>query len=378
MQPPVIPAVAALIRATPGTISLGQGVVSYAPPREAADELARFWADPENHKYRPVDGIPALREAIAGKLRNENEIDVDDGRALVVTAGGNMAFVAALLAIADPGDEVVLLAPYYFNQHMAVVMAGCRPVVVPTDAAHQPRLAAIEAAIGPRTRAVVTVSPNNPTGAVYPPETLRAVNELCRARRVYHVHDEAYEYFTWDGARASSPGALRGAAAHTTSLYSISKAYGFASWRIGYMFVPAALLEAVKKVEDTIVICPPVISQVAAVGALRAGRRFCEERLRAMAEVRDLVRRELAALGELATVGPADGAFYLLVRLASRAEPMAIVERLIREHGVAVIPGTAFGVEDGCTLRVSYGALERATAAEGIGRFVRGVRALCG
>ena len=172
-----------------------------------------------------------------------------------------MAFVNAVLAVADPGDEIILLAPYYFNHEMAVAMAGCRPVVVPTDARYQLRLDAIAPAITPRTRAVVTISPNNPTGAVYPEADLRAVNELCAARGVYHIHDEAYEYFTYDGAAAFLAGSIAGAAPHTISLYSLSKAYGFASWRIGYMVIPDALFEAVNKIQDTKLICPPLVSQ---------------------------------------------------------------------------------------------------------------------
>src|SRR5262249_9123741 len=147
---------------------------------------------------------------------------------LVITAGGNMAFMNALLAIADPGDEIILQAPYYFNHEMAVTMANCRPVLVATDANYQLQPDAIAAALTSRTRAVVTISPNNPTGAVYPEAALRAVNELCRRHGVFHIHDEAYEYFVYGGARHFSPGSIPGAGAHTISLYSMSKAYGFA------------------------------------------------------------------------------------------------------------------------------------------------------
>jgi aspartate/methionine/tyrosine aminotransferase len=378
VQTPIIPVVAELIRAHPGTISLGQGVVSYGPPPQAMEEVARFWADPDNHKYKAVEGVAPLCDALARKLEAENGIRLGRDRALVVSAGGNMAFLNAVLAIADPGDEIVLLAPYYFNQHMAIAMAGCVPVVVDTDADYQPRLDAIRAAIGPRTRAVVTVSPNNPTGAVYAGETLRAINELCRAAGIYHVHDEAYEYFTYGEARAISPGAFPGSEAHTISLYSLSKAYGFASWRIGYMVIPAHLMLSVQKIQDTNLICPPVVSQHAACGALRAGRAWCGERLRAIAEVRAIVAERLAEVGDLAVVPPADGAFYFLIKLATEMAPMALVERLVREFGVAAIPGTAFGVERGCSLRISYGALEKATAAEGVGRLLRGLRALLG
>ena len=257
VQTPVIPVVGRLIRDNPGTISLGQGVVGYPPPLEALEAVARFAADPDNHRYGPVEGIPPLLEAIAAKLAADNAIASSDESRIVVTAGGNMAFANAVLAITDPGDEVILLEPYYFNHHMAVTIAGCRPVVVPTDAAYQPVVPRIEAAITSRTRAVVTVSPNNPSGAVYPEATLRAVNALCRERGLYHVHDEAYEYFVYDGARSFSPASAPGTAGHTISLFSLSKSYGFASWRIGYMVIPAHLFDAVCKIQDTILICPP-------------------------------------------------------------------------------------------------------------------------
>ncbi len=378
VQTPVIPVVGRLIRDNPGTISLGQGVVGYPPPPEALDAVARFAADPKNHTYGPVEGIPALLEAITAKLAADNGIALTGGSRIVVTAGGNMAFVNAVLAIADPGDEVILLEPYYFNHEMAVTIAGCRPVVVATDAAYQPVASRIEAAITPRTRAVVTISPNNPSGAVYPEATLRAINELCRARGIYHVHDEAYEYFLYDGARHFSPASAAGAAGHTISLFSLSKSYGFASWRIGYMVIPAHLFDAVCKIQDTILICPPAISQFAAVGAMGVGKAYCAQQLVEIARVRRLVLDALGEIADLCEAPRAEGAFYVLLRVRTTLDPTALVERLVREHRVAVIPGSTFGVASECTLRVSYGALTRATVAEGLGRLVRGIRAVAG
>jgi aspartate/methionine/tyrosine aminotransferase len=378
IQTPIIPIVGDLIRRHPGTISLGQGVVHYGPPPEALQRIHDFWADPQNHKYQPVVGIAPLREALWKKLDAENGICPGQGSEVVVTAGGNMAFVNAILAITDPGDEILLPLPFYFNHEMAVVMADCTPVLVPTDENYQLRLGLIEQAITARTRAIVTVSPNNPSGAVYPASDLQAVNDLCRARGIYHINDEAYEYFTYGDARHFSPGSLPGGAAHTISLFSLSKAYGFASWRIGYMTVPEHLLDPVRKIQDTILICPPVISQYAALGALEAGKAYCREHLIALEGVRDQVGRELKKLEPLCTLPPAGGAFYFLVRVNLPMNPMALVERLIREYRVAVIPGTAFGLEDVCTLRVAYGALQKETISEGIGRLVKGLSDILG
>ena len=182
-----------------------------------------------------------------------------------------MGFVNAVLAITDPGDEIILNTPYYFNHEMAITMADCKAVCVPTDENYQLRPEPIEKAITTRTRAVVTISPNNPSGAVYPEKTLRQVNDLCRRHGIYHISDEAYEYFIYDGARHFSPGSIAGSSQHTISLFSLSKAYGFASWRIGWMVIPERLFRPIRKIQDTILICPPVISQWAAVGAMRVG-----------------------------------------------------------------------------------------------------------
>jgi aspartate/methionine/tyrosine aminotransferase len=335
-------------------------------------------ADPQNHKYKSVEGIPELVSAIESKLVRENGIDVSTGSRVVVTAGGNMAFFNAVLAIADPGDEIILLVPYYFNHEMAVAMLNCRAVLVPLDRDYQIDVAALRGAITERTRAIVTISPNNPSGAVYPRETLMEVNELCRTHGIYHVHDEAYEYFVYEGARHFSPGSRPGAAGHTISLFSLSKAYGFASWRIGYMVMPEELTVAVRKAQDTILICPPLISQHAAVGALAAPDEYRRDNLARVASVREMVLSELDAVRGSCTIPPALGAFYFLIRVDTPLAPMDVVERLVRDFRVAVIPGTTFGLEHGCHLRVAYGALDADTIAEGIGRLVRGLKCIAG
>src|SRR5436190_746271 len=195
VQTPIIPIVGDLVRSTPGTISLGQGVVAYGPPQEAIDALAGVTDDLKTHLYGAVEGTSALRQALAAKLRAENGIAVDDSTRVVVTAGGNMAFFNAVLAVADVGDEVSLQTPYYF---------------------------------------------------------------------------------TYGAGRPFSPSSIPGSAGHTISLYTFSKAYGFAGWRIGYMVIPASLEEAVRKIQDTNLICPTMIAQAAALGALKAGASYCK------------------------------------------------------------------------------------------------------
>ena len=375
IQTPVIPIISRWTAETPGTISLGQGVVSYGPPHEAVEAARRFGGQLDDHRYGPVEGLPALVDTLEAKLAGENRIVVRPASRLVVTAGANMAFMTAVLAITDPGDEVILPAPFYFNHEMAVMMGGARPVAVPTAADYQIDVDAIADAVTPRTRAVVTVSPNNPTGAVYAEASLRQVNELCRERGMFHVHDETYEYFLYDGTVHFSPGSIDGAGEHTISLFSLSKAYGLASWRVGYLVIPDALWDAVNKIQDTILICAPSVSQVAAAAALQVGRRYVAGRLPALADMRRAIGDALGTPGAPCVAPVADGAFYYFVRVFARLDSMALTERLIRDHRVAVVPGSAFG-DAGCSMRVSYGALDPATASEGARRLVTGLTAM--
>lgn len=376
VQSPIIPIIGQLIRSYPGTISLGQGVVYYGPPPEAMALLPQFLNNPANHQYQPVQGIAPLIEAIEVKLQAFNRIEINEQNCIVVTAGSNMAFMNAILAITSVGDEVILQTPYYFNHEMAIRVAGCHPVLVPTDENYQICPDAIALAITERTKAVVTVSPNNPTGAVYSESVLREVNQICQERGIYHISDEAYEYFTYNNVKHTSPGAFSRFSSHTISLYSLSKAYGFASWRIGYMVIPEHLLVPIKKVQDTILICPPVVSQYVALGALQTGIDYCQTYIRVIASVRQLVLDSLKSLQGLCTVAPADGAFYFLLKVHTQINAFELVEQLIREYQVAVIPGTTFGMNNGCYLRVAYGALQKETAIEGIERLVRGLRTI--
>ncbi|HYW20149.1 MAG TPA: pyridoxal phosphate-dependent aminotransferase [Nodularia sp. (in: cyanobacteria)] len=378
VQSPIIPVVGELIQNSPGTISLGQGVVSYNPPPEAIEILSQFLGESSNNLYKAVEGIPPLLAALAVKLQTFNEIAINQDNCIVVTAGSNMAFMNAILAITSPGDEIILNTPYYFNHEMAIAMADCRAVLVATDENYQLRPEAIAQAITTKTRAIVTISPNNPTGVIYTAAALQQVNQICGTHGIYHISDEAYEYFTYNGVKHISPGAFSGSREYTISLYSLSKAYGFASWRIGYMVIPQHLFVAVKKIQDTILICPPVISQYAALGALQANPEYLQKNIGAIAQVREIVIDALKPLEGLCSIASANGAFYFFLKINTQIDAFELVKKLIQEHQIAVIPGTTFGMTQGCYLRVAYGALQKDTAKEGIERLVQGLQVLLG
>lgn len=376
IQTPIIPVVAELIKNSPGTISLGQGVVYYSPPKEAIEALPLFSSNSNNHLYQPVIGISPLLEKLKIKLEKCNRIEINNHNSIVVTAGSNMAFMNTILAITSPGDEIILNTPYYFNHEMAIRMADCHPILVETDPNYQLIPETISQAITNKTRAIVTISPNNPTGVVYPAETLYEINEICRKNSIYHISDEAYEYFTYNGVEHISPGSFPHSNEYTISLFSLSKTYGFASWRIGYMVIPKHLLTAIKKVQDTILICPPVVSQYAALGALNSPDNYLKNHLENLAKVREIVLKSLQDLGDICTITLSEGAFYFFIKVHTEMEDMTLVKKLIEEYKIAVIPGSTFGMTNGCYLRVAYGALARETAQAGIKRLVEGVRKL--
>ena len=387
---PVIPRVGALIAAHPGTLSMAQGMVDWGPPPQVLQvlqvELARAQADPiaaaSLDRYGPMQGDPPLLEALAAHLRARHGLDLE-GAALVVTAGSNMAFQILMQVLCDPGDEVILPAPWYFNHVMAVQLAGGVPVLPEAGLIPDPQLLA--AAITPRTRAIVTVSPNNPSGGVIPPERLAAINAICAHHGLLHISDEAYAAFVHGPVPHWSPGAVAGAAEHTVTLQSFSKAYGMAGWRLGYAALPQRLLAALAKVQDTNLICPPRLNQRAALAALGAGSDWLQPRLQTIRERRSLV---LSSLEEarlrglpLVLLQEPDGAFYALLQVRTPLTGMQLVERLIREHGVAALPGESFGLPatgGAAVLRLSYGLLPVEQLEQALQRLGAGVRALAG
>jgi len=374
IQPPIVSIVSDLIKKNPGTVSLGQGVVYYGPPQKVINRINELNPSPDYHIYSEVEGITKLRSIISKKLILENKISVNGKYDLIVTAGSNMAFMNAILAIADPGDEIILLRPYYFNHEMAINMINCKPVIVNTDLDYQPRLENIIESITPKTKAVVTVSPNNPSGAVYKEKILEKINLLCKEKGIYHISDEAYEYFTFDGINHFSPGSIPDSFDYTISLYSLSKAYGFASWRIGYMVIPEHLSLSIKKIQDTYLICPTRISQEAAITALEVGSDYTKKYLNKIEYVRNSLYAELESISNICETPLTMGAFYFLIKLKTELTGIEIVDKLINEYKIALIPGETFGLTNGCYLRVGYGSLDKKMSGIGIQRLIKGLR----
>ena len=221
------------------------------------------------------------------------------------------------------------------------------------------------------------MSPNNPTGAVYAESVLREINALCLDRGIYHLTDEAYEYFVDDSVQHFSPASITDSQSHTISLYSLSKAYGFAGWRIGYLVAPSELQGSLEKIQDTNVICPSNPSQFAALGALEVGKEYCRPFIEQLNQTRRIVTNALSGVSDRIEPVETTGAFYVFLKFKDRnLDDMKLVCSLIQEHRVALIPGRAFGVQGACCLRLSYGALPPEMVTDGLGRLVEGISRL--
>lgn len=373
---PVIPQVSALMRQRPDCLSLAQGMVGWGPPAAVDTAVAAALEAPpaELHRYGPTAGDGELLEAVRQELEERRGLDLTEST-LLVTAGSNMAFHAVVQALCDPGDEVLVPLPWYFNHAMAIQLAGGIPV--PLAGGLVPDPDHLAAAIGPRTRAIVTVSPNNPSGVVIPPAVLTAINHLCAEHGLLHLSDEAYAAFVHGAVPHHSPGSAPGSGAHTASFFSLSKSHGMAGWRIGFAAVPRALLEPLTKVQDTVLICPPRLTQRAAVAALAEGPAWVAERVRSLQPRRQQLLAAVAQAEGLAVVGEPDGAFYALVEAPWTGEEEELLAHLVLGHGVAALPGGSFGLpprSGRVILRLSYGLLGEAELADAMVRLANALR----
>ncbi len=352
-------------------ISLGQGVPFFGPPSEAVVAAGRVAGSQEGFCYTRDEGLLELRVALSKKLQSENGISADPADQIMVTSGSNQGFINALLAISEPGDEVIVFSPYYFNHVMAMQMSGCKPVFVDTDRDHQPDLEALGSALSERTKAIITISPNNPTGAVYSTPVLGFINSLCRDRGIYHISDEAYEYFHFEGSEHFSPGSLDPGMSHTISLFSFSKSYGMPGYRVGYVAYPAHLHKEMLKVQDTIAICSPALSQHAALAALEVGSGYPRSFLGVMQEVRDLFKTGLSGMDGV-RLPRTFGGFYFMLDLDTDKTSSEVALSLMENYGVITAPREMFGGTT-CALRISYANIKPEKARVGLARLKDGL-----
>ena len=323
-------------------INLGQGICDLPTPPLVRDGAVAA-IDARRSTYSHPEGVLELREAIAAKLARDNGIDADPKSEIVVTVGATGAFTAAIHALLDPGDGILLLEPYYGYHLNAAIVAGLVPQYMrlsPPDFALQE--SELRAAVRPNTRAIVVCTPSNPSGKMFDKAELEALARVARDKDLLVITDEIYENIRYDGRPHVPPATVGDLRDRTVTIMGLSKTFSITGWRLGYAVARPELARAMTLVNDLFYVCAPTPLQYGAAAGFRAPPSFFSELAADYAKKREMICRALEKSG-LAPIWP-QGAYYVMAEIArsgfasARDAAMAILE----EVGVATIPGTAF------------------------------------
>lgn len=335
-------------------INLCQAVPSYPPAEAMQEAIGRFAREDAVSLYTDILGLPELRGSLAAHMSAGygGRVAAED---VAITAGCNQAFAAAVMALAGPGDNVILSAPYYFNHQMWLDMLR---VEVRHLACHSPGLVPAPddalKLIDARTRAIVLCSPNNPTGAIYPPATLAAFHDLARGKGTVLVLDETYKDFRTDRAAAHDLFATGAWRDSFVQLYSFSKVFGMTGYRVGSLIAGPAVLKEVEKILDCVAICAPHISQAAAHFGLENLDSWKAEKI-AMIHSRADALRSAFTRADLSYRLESAGAFFAYVRHPFAGMPAkAVAQHLAAEHDLLCLPGSMFGPGQEDYLRLAF------------------------
>ena len=324
-----------------GGINLAQGFPNFAAPAQVK-EAAKRAIDADINQYAITWGAKSLRDALSRTYRELYGMQVDPETMLTVTCGSTEAMISTLLAICDPGDEVIVLEPFYENYGPDAAISGAKPVFVPL---RPPSFSfdpdELAKAFTTRTRAIIVNTPNNPTGRIFSRAELETIARLCREYDVVAVTDEIYEHIRYDGEHVPIA-TLEGMAERTVTISGASKTFSVTGWRVGWIVAPAELTGAIRKVHDFITVGAPAPLQEAIAAALDMGRPYYE-RLSSDYRVR---RDHLVRILETAGLAPnmPEGAYYVLcdIRPFGFWDDVAFANWLVREVGVAGVPGSSF------------------------------------
>jgi len=339
-------------------IYLQLGEPDFTTPRHILEAAKKAMDEGHTH-YGPDRGIAELRQLVSQKIKDQYGADYNWEDEILITAGGQAGLHIAVMALANPGDEIVILVPYYPPYVVNATLAGAKPVFVTLGPENNfvPDPAAIEKAITPKTKALIILSPNNPTGSVYPAKTLARIVELARERNFMVISDEVYECLVYDGLKHTSALSFPGAKQQVVQVNSFSKTYAMTGLRIGYVAASSEKLLQFLKYHHTVNISANVPSQIACVTAMKGPQDSVEEMRQAYQKRRDLLIKMLNDIPGVQCNMP-KGAFYALADIRELGVPsLEFVEHLVREAGVVLTNGSGLGYEG--FVRVSYAADEK-------------------
>ena len=369
-------------------VSFGAGEPDFDTPQNVKDAAVAA-LDRGDTKYTPSSGTAALKEAIIGKLKRDNGLTYSRNE-IIVSCGAKHSIYNLMQALLDPGDEVVIPAPYWVSYPEQVKLAGGVPVIAASDEStgFVTTAAKIEAVLTPRTKLVVINSPSNPTGAVYTPTALREIAELCAGQGIYLMSDEIYEKILYTGSEFVSPASFSDAIKKLTiTINGFSKAHSMTGWRLGYAAADLDIVAAMSKIQDQSTSNPTSIAQAAGVEALNGPQDSVETMRQAFQERRDYIVSALNAIPDVECLNPG-GAFYVFPNVSALYganwtpdgdSPRTIggsddfAAYLLEKYEVAVIPGSGFGAD--ANIRLSY-ATSMANIQKGVARIAEAVQAL--
>lgn len=345
-----------LAQGVEGLISLGIGEPDFDTP-EHIKEYAKEALDKGMTHYGPNAGLMMLREALAWKLREQNGIDADPKTQIMVTVGANQAFLMGFAAFLKDGEEVLIPSPMFVSYAPTVLLAGGKPIEVPTHEENEFRLSVddLKKHVTEKTRALIINSPNNPTGAVLTRKDLEEIADFAVEHDLMVFSDEVYEHFVYDGAKNYSIASLDGMFERTLTINGFSKTFAMTGWRLGFVAAPEWIIERMTRFQMYNSTCPVTFAQYAAAKALKDERSWkaVEEMRREYERRRDLVWKRLNEMG-LPTVKP-KGAFYIFPRVKDTGlTSKEFSELMLLEAKVAVVPGSAFGSAGEGYIRISY------------------------
>ena len=298
--------------------------------------------------YSEPAGIYKLRVEIVKKLKEVNHIEASPEE-IIVTVGAIEGLAAAVMAVIDPGDEVIIPTPGYSTHIGQIIMASGKPVCVPTieEDGFSLDIQKINDAITEKTKAILFSDPNNPTGSVYSNEQLEAVAEIACKNNLIVITDEAYEYFTFDGHKHYSIASFSGMKERVISAFTFTKTYAMTGWRIGYVHSSKELIPQIKKAHITFAICAPVISQYAVLEAIKSSQECVENFREHYKNARDLMCRRLDRLSHVFTYQTPKGSYLMFpkIKLEEGKDSLAFAKRLLKEARVSTTPGVAFKSE---------------------------------
>lgn len=369
-------------------VSFGAGEPDFDTPQNVKDAAVAALAKGDT-KYTPSSGTAALKDAILAKLQRDNSLTYSRSE-IIVSCGAKHSIYNVMQAMLNPGDEVIIPAPYWVSYPEQVKLAGGVPVVVPAGekSGFLVDASAIERALTPRTKMVIINSPSNPTGAVYSPAALRAISDLCVARGIYLLSDEIYEKIIYPPSEFVSPASFGPQAkALTITINGFSKAHSMTGWRLGYAAAALDIVAAMSKIQDQSTSNPTSITQAAGVEALNGPQDSVEHMRHAFEERRDFIVSALRAIDGVQCALPG-GAFYVFPNVSSfygrsytaEGEDARTIggsddltEFLLTQAGVAVVPGAGFGADD--HVRLSY-ATSLPNIEKGLARMASALKGL--